>query len=267
MHVVKEHFDSIHKLLQTVTARPNNAEMKGCNSSRTGDANFTGTENWEEAVNLFETGYSEPLEEIKRGIARNIKATGINTRRHIRTGVVGYAPHVPNAIQNLPNSMIYTDKQTQKVKAVTIYYAPTANACVGTETFIKSGIAMLSAVNILELSGVRVNLNIVLFNGINDNKNETTFITVKVKDFKEQMDVHKLCFPVIHPSFFRRFGFKWIETSPDINCGGWRFGYGSHNKKMKEHIKFNQNEYFIQLEDTKNAGYNPETLIENLNIK
>lgn len=267
MRIVKEHFESIHQLLNVLETRPNNAEMSGCNSSTKNDESFTGTKNWAEAVELFQNGYSEVLDQIKSGVAKNVNSAQIESRRHIRTGVVGYAPHVPNAIQNLPNSMIYTEKQTQKVKAISIYYAPTANCFVPTETFIKSGIAMLSAVNMLEKSGIRVNLNIVLFSVGNDGESELTFATVKVKDYKEHMDILKLCFPVVHPSLFRRFGFKWLETCPDIKASGWRCGYGHENasvinKLKKEAVK--ENEYMFALQDIEAMKFDPEAIVKTI---
>ena len=149
MKVVEEHFGSIHELLRVIGARPHNSEMAACNSSEENGKGFTGTKNWDEAVHLFETGYTDVLPEIKSGIEKNVKATGVQNRRFVRTGVVGYAPHVPNAINGLPNSMIYTETQPQKIKAVTIYYASTGNCGTETTEFIKSGICALSAINIL----------------------------------------------------------------------------------------------------------------------
>lgn len=269
-HVIEEHFDSIHSMLAVLDTRTNNLEMFQCHSSqKNGNKRFSGTNSWNEAVELFENGYTDVLEQIKSGIQKNVKATQTQTRRIVRTGVVGYAPHVPNAINGLPNSMIYTEKQAQKIKAITIYYAPTENCGVEAETFIKSGIAMLSAINILEMSGVRVNLNVVFFNGANDTETEGSFGTVKVKDFREHLDVQKLCFPVVHPSLFRRFGFKWIETTPDMKRSNWAGSYGHESPKfndfVREHLK--ENELLIGLSETEKAGYSPEKLIELLGIK
>lgn len=269
IRVAEEHFASIHELLRVISARPHNAEMAARNSSEDNDESFTGTKNWDEAVHLFETGYTDVLPEIKTGIEKNVKASGVQNRRFVRTGVVGYAPHVPNAILGLPNSMIYTEVPPQKVKAITIYYAPTENCGTETKEFIRSGICALSAINILEMSGVRVNLNVVIFSGLNLYETEGTFPTVKVKDFRDQMDVRKLCFPIVHPSLFRRFGFKWLETSPQIKEKGWCFGYGHHSQKFNAIIRENmdENERYITLADTKQAEYSPEKLIEQMGIK
>lgn len=270
MKIVKEEFASIRELLKVLSSRPNNAFMNGQHhSTRQGRKDFTGTNTYEEAVSLFENGYKDVLPQIKEGLEKNIRATGNHERRFVRNGVVGYAPNVPNAIQGLPNSMIYTEKQIQKVKAVSIFYSPTANCGTRVETFIKSGICVLSAINILELSGVRVNLNVIMFNAANDSETEGTRVSVKVKDYREHMDVLKLCFPVVHPSLFRRFGFKWLETSPGITEGGWAGTYGHHCPKMYNLTRdgLKENEYFVGLKETEDVEYSPEALIDKLGIK
>ena len=273
-HMVKEHFDSIHKLLNTVDSRPNNSEMKNEHASKKNDKSFTGTKSWDEAVDLFRNGYKDVLPKIQSGVSRNLKATATANRRNVRMGVVGYAPHVPNAILNLPNSMIYTESQPQKIKAISIYYSPTSYCGTDTQEFIDSGICMLSAINRLELSGVRVNLNVVVFTARNTSNwkgnedCEITFATVKVKDFREHLDIQKLCFPVVHPSLFRRFGFRWLETSPDIKHSGWKFGYGCYAQDLEPvQGEMKENDYLIGLEMIKECGYSPEKLIEKLNIK
>ena len=269
MKIVEEHFSSIHQLLSVISSRPKNSEMATCDSSESNGENFTGTKNFEEAVDLFQYGYTDVLDKIKSGIASNVKCHSVEQRRYVKNGVAGYAPNVPNAIQGLPNSMIYTEKQLQKVKVITIYYSMCENCSCPKEEMIKSGITMLSAVNILEKSGIRTKLEVVFFCAAHDGNTEGTFATVRVKDFREYMDIQKLCFPIVHPSMFRRFGFKWLETTPYLHESGWKYGYGHVSGKVIELARkmLNDNEIIITLQDTKNAHYDPEELIKNLNIK
>ena len=68
---------------------------------------------------------------------------------------------------------------------------------------------------------------------------------------------------------FRRFGFRWLETSPEIKDSGWRYGYGEPLREysfIKENF-LSENEYFINLTTTKENGYDPEKIIEYLNIE
>ena len=49
---------------------------------------------------------------------------------------------------------------------------------------------------------------------------------VKVKDYQEKLNIQKLCFPIAHPSFFRRFGFRFVETFPALEDTYFKDGYG-----------------------------------------
>ena len=260
MKVIKEHFDSIE-------SRSNNSVMSGKYSSKNNGKYFTGTASYEEAKRLFETGYTEILPKIKQGVSANYKKSQNILRRTIRTGVVGYTPHVPNAIMGLPNSMIYMDKVPQKTKTVSIVVSITENCGVEAEEFIKSGITAISVVNALELRGYRCELKVDFFDG--EEGDEMTIATVKVKDYREHMDLQKLCFPLAHPSMFRRFGFKWLETVPGLSESGWAWGYGETVKnyeKFKKHF-MKENEFLIDLNLTKNYNYDPEKIIEVMNLK
>ena len=271
MNIIKEHFNSINELLSVIESRKNNSVMCGKFSSKSNDKSFTGTKSYEEAVELFRKGYTEILPQIKTGVFANLKRTETRNRRRVETGVIGYAPHVPNAILGLPNSMIRTNQTPQKTKVVSLVVGITENCGTNASEFIKSGIAALGVVNSLELRGYRVNLKVAFYvasdhYGSND---EFAFGTVNIKNYREHLDLQKICFPLAHPSMFRRFGFKWLETVPDLKESSWSFGYGSQVRDLK-FIKENflsKNEYFINLEITKENDYDPEKIIEHLNIE
>lgn len=265
--IIKENFDSIHQMLSVIESRKNNKVMEYNNSSSSGSYSFTLTYSYDEAHELFENGYTEILDEIKTGVSANVKKTQNVNRRTVRTNVIGYAPHVPNAILGLPNSMIMTEQQPQKIKTVSIVVGITQNCGTDAKEFVKSGIAALGVVNTLELRGYRVALKVAFFCAEADY--ERTFCTVKVKDYREHMDIQKLCFPLAHPSMFRRFGFKWLETSPDVKDNGWSGDYG-HNFANRYYIEKNfleENEFFINLDLTKELNYDVDKLIERMNLK
>lgn len=267
VNLVKEHFTSINQMLTVINSRPNNDIMKGKYSSKESGADWYGTENWEEAVDLFEHGYTEILDKIKAGVAAGIKKTETIQKRRTSTGVVGYAAHVPNAIMGLPNSMIYTQATPQKIKAVSIVYCITRNCGTKVQEFIDSGIAVLNVINRLELNGCRVNLKIMFYCAKEDN--DYAFGTVDVKDFREHLDLQKLCFPIANPSMFRRFGFKWLETCNGLKDRYWCSGYGSQinsdSKVLQDWLQ--DNEFYIDLPYTKKYDYDAEKIIESMNIK
>lgn len=261
--LIQEHFNSISEMLSVICSRPNNEVMKGKESSRNGSFAFTGTHCWDEAMNLYQYGYTEVLEEVKKGTAAITGTRAPVQRNKIVNDVIGYAPHVPNAILGLPNSMIGMKKVPQKVKTVSIIYQSTANCDEDALTFVKAGSAILSAINMLELSGIRVSLKLCYFYAKCDG--EYAYSTVKLKDYREHLDIQKLCFPLAHPSMFRRFGFKWLETCEGIKAG-WAWGYGSNIGEMPKLIKneIKENEYFISMQDIKKDGFDARKIIEQI---
>ena len=57
-------------------------------------------------------------------------------------------------------------------------------------------------------------------------KNEMASFTINVKQHSQKLNLLKLSFPLVHPSMLRRFGFKWLETTPDIKDRTFSKGYG-----------------------------------------
>lgn len=265
MNVIKEEFQSIHQMISVIEGRKNNPVMRNANSSKTGSFDFTMTHSYDEAKQIFQTGYTDVLDKIKSGVA-NFEKIQVAQRRMVRTDVMGYAPHVPNAILGLPNSMIRTDQKAQKVKTVSIVIGITENCDKKASEFVKSGIAALSVVNTLERQGYRVALKVSFWCA--EAGSDRAFGTIKLKDYREHLDIKKLCFPLVHPSMFRRFGFRWLETCPQIKSSEWEYGYG-HQLNDMDFIKKNflgENEFLINLSTTKKAEYDPNRIIDQLNL-
>ncbi|MBO5000565.1 MAG: hypothetical protein J6C58_07005, partial [Bacteroidaceae bacterium] len=151
---VYEGFESIHEFFHAIETRPVNSAFRGRSCESHGnDKSFTMCSSWEEAVNLLNKGWDEPLNEIKKGVERNFKSNTVREKNRPQTGVVGYAPCVPNAIMGLPNSMIMTEKTPTKIKAVTINYSMSVTAGITTNQLLKAGISLLNIINNLELAG------------------------------------------------------------------------------------------------------------------
>lgn len=262
MKNVRENFSSIHKMLSVIDSREKNSVMCDRNASVEHDYDFTFTHSYKEAETVFQEGYVDVLPKIKSGVSENLRRTEIRNRRHVETNVVGYCPHVPNAILGLPNSMILTKTQPQKVKAVSIVVDVTENCGTNAEEFVNSGVTVLSAINSLELRGYRVNLKVAFFNGEANNQKATAIVSVK--DYREHLDLQKLCFPLCHPSMLRRFGFRWLETAPEIEDNSWTFGYGRHSKTSSF---LEKNEIMVTLDRTKNCEYDPEKLIQSMYLE
>lgn len=263
-----ERFDSIAQMTTVINSRTENKVFSGRTlSSRGGDKEFTRTESYEEAERLLANGWEEPLDKIKKGVADGFKANTTLNKSRPQTGIVGYAPCVPNAILGLPNSMIMTEKTPSKVKAIRILYSPSVTADVDEDDIFKSGVVVMNIVNDLELAGYRVRLDIEFFGSKKDN--EIVSAIVNVKDYRQPLDLKKLAFPISHPSMFRRLGFRWLETYPQLENSGFRGGYGTdqfgkdflENKKGYEENKIlEKNEYLITTYLCRNKRFDKEEI-------
>lgn len=264
-----ERFENLTQMIRTIESRPNNKVFVGRSDSKSLDYDFTRTHSYDEALKLLENGWSEPLAEIKKGVAAGFKANGTSTKNRPQTGIVGYAPCVPNALLGLPNSMISTERVQTKVKACTILFSMSVTAGYSQEKILKAGIVILNIVNDLELAGYRVKLDVEFF--CSKAGNDIASARVTVKEWRQPLDLKKLCFPISHPSMFRRLGFRWLETYPNLTNEDFRGGYGSSMfkedyanalKTFKDCGMLDKNEYLITTYLCMNKDYDKASIMK-----
>lgn len=221
---VIETFNGVNEFLNVIGKRSPNAVFKDASlSSEDGDESFTMTKNYAESEQLMATGYKDGLNDLKKSKGVKITHTS-NVRNNIpQTGVVGYAPHVPNAIAGIPQSMIAQRKIEQHAKVVTIVYDGGAHSSVDAEQFVKAGRNLLDVVMMLELQGYRVRVD---FQGAFCTNKEKAICRITVKNHRQPINPLKISYLLIHPSFFRRQEFKWLETTPELTNCTFVTGYG-----------------------------------------
>lgn len=225
MKVNIEKYDSIKQLLDTIETRSVNKVFQCCSdlSSESKNSAFRGTKDYNEARELFLYGYTPAVEVLK-----NIKVSAPTTSRRISfSDVIGYAPHVSNYIQGIPQSMINSKKVLQKTRTIELYYNVAAACTATTGAITEAGKRLLQAIKTLELNGVRIQLNSIMFATSSDKKlSEISILILKLKDYSKKIDVSKISFPLVHPSAPRRIGCKWVETLPVLKSKRYKDGYG-----------------------------------------
>lgn len=269
LKVISEHFDTIYGFLKTSKDRPNNQAMRGAHSSTSKEEpDWYGTRSYAEAEDLFRNGYTDILKEVLEGIKENEKLHHelTNTPKMVpKNQVVGYAPHVPNSILGIPESMIYTERTIHKQKTIDITYSCSVNCYIEAYQMKKAGIALLSAIKIIEAMGIYINLDLAAF--ITQSGEEIANPTISLKKYHERLDIQKLCFPLAHPSMLRRFGFKWLETNPDITNPDFSFGYGHSLEKpdeIKQKLQFSNKMHVINANWIIDHSFNVTDIIKYL---
>lgn len=274
---IGEHFNNIGQLLRANEQPVNNTFTGRPLASDKSDMSFTKTRSYKEAAELITNGYEEPVEKIKRGVTQNVRNYAAS-KTAVKTDIVGYAPCVPNALLGLPNSMLNKATSVKKSKVVSIVYDATGAWHVDAEEFIKSGVAVLSAISNLEMSGYRVELKVAFLNASGDSQN--MFSTVTLKDWRQPLDIKKITFPICHPSMLRRIGFRQIETIPTLTDRDYTSGYGTSRvsvsgyegaKRMEDELrkakKLADHERYTNLIINQHCGYNPEEILKHLGLK
>lgn len=272
MKIVKEHFNSISEMMDILDKRPNNKIMQHEHSSSTeGDRRWYGTNTYEEASQLMRTGYTEIIPEIKQGLSKSAKImsksfSSINIRKQ-RNLPIGFVPNVPNAILNLPNSMIDISITPQKRKTLSIIYMMAGNCRCEAKMWIKAGISLLTAIKIIEKMGISVSIDASFYCG--SEQDEIAVGSVCVKHFGQPLDIQKLCFPLAHPSMFRRIGFKFLETTPVITKESFAYGYGAGFECCeKEYKKLTETDkvYVLSGQWIRDHDYKVEEILNYLNF-
>lgn len=270
MKVIYEEFRSLDQLMRELKKRPNNKIMNGKYSSKTNGKSFTGTNSYEEAEKLLVNGYIDVLGKLRDDVKSKSKiASKYNSELDHpipHTAIIGYAPCVPAAILGLPNSMISAERKPMKRKTLSILYSVGANSGTSADWFTEAGAAMLSAVDIIERSGIQTEIWMNFYPA--QGGNELTFPTVKIKSYGERYSIQKISFPIANPSMFRRIGFKWLETTPSITQKGFSYGYGSSPSfdTLEKEIKKKPNTYLLSAAEIHKYGCSVEKILKKLEV-
>ena len=223
--VFVDRFDDMNIFLKTIKSRPFNTVFKDYpdgRGSENDDYSFSKTKSYKESEDIMKIGYKEGLADLKKA-EKSIPVCSKGSKAVPTASVIGYTPHVPNAIAGIPCSMISHKQVVMKSKMISMAYDMTASWEVNADDFVKAGRVLLSFIEMVESRGYRVKLDMMLTACKN---NERSVALIKVKDFRQPVNPLKLSYMMLHPSFLRRQGLKWTETNPDLTDRGFRSGHG-----------------------------------------
>lgn len=183
--------------------------------SQLGNYAFTGTEDYEEADVMITSGYADGLKALK---AVTADKTPQRASYDIYKSQIGFLPSVGDVVAGNPVNMYNVRKSvraTTKVVDVVIDNNYGCNAT--TEEIERNAVEITTAVLRLEKSGYRVGLHIL--NGGGHYKNDDTYFIVTIKKPNQAIDIHRMSYPMLHPSFFRRHCFAIFERLNKLTPG------------------------------------------------
>lgn len=183
-----------------------------------GSEDFTGTKTIDDANNLLINGYHDGAARVKKHMGKPDISGG---RRVLYNSVVGFAPNVPAYIQGSPLSMINARKTRAPQRVVTICYNSAVGICVSAAQIEEAAAKLFNIVAGLEASGCRVDLWVLL---LCKKHNEDINAALKIKSSSQPLNLLKMIYPVIHPSFLRRHGLALIERAGVIGDAWGNYG-------------------------------------------
>ena len=217
-------YDSLKEFYEYLCVTPFNDAFRWENHlSVTGTEHFTKTKNFEEAVELFKSGWSDMANQLvqKLKVIENKTEPVMKPRNAL--GVCGYQAIVPLYLQGVPNNMMTKKMVPIKQKVVTINKSIDYNGGVSTDRIIDESIKAMQIIKKLEAQGYRCNLNVVLGSS---KGSKAIYVKVRIKSANEKLNISKLAFPLVHPSMLRRLFFRFIEVYPSITKD-YVNGYGT----------------------------------------
>lgn len=192
-------------------------------ASRTGGADFTMTQSWEEAQGLLLNGYPEGLKAILK--AEGTVKGDCSPKRYDDNSYMGYRPNVQRYLQGLPTSMVRRYDEVKRSQEITIMYDNSACYSVPQEVLARAGKNLMTLVQYLEARKCKVNLYV--FSGSSSYVDcRVNICIIKIKDARQRLNPLLISYPTTHPSFFRRHIFRWIETNPYCATKDFVDGYG-----------------------------------------
>lgn len=225
VQLVLDSFNSVSEMIAAFD-RPLNAvfeERKSDLASITGDYDFTGTKSFDDALNQLKSGRPEIISDLKKDVEKiNVVGTGVRTYRV--NDFSGYAPNVGRALAGLPRDMRKKKKTKGDVKIITLVYSCSAACYIEQEQLDNSGRAFFRLAYRLEQSGIKT--NIYVLPQCAGRTNENFCAMTKIKDYTGRFDITRCSFTLTSPSMLRRFGFRLLETCPNLTDKEFTYGYG-----------------------------------------
>lgn len=239
-------FNSVGSFSQYLNSHKTNTLFNGRDLSSqrsTGyDKNFTGTSSFEEANKLMVNGWSVKAAKLNQILKTKPKQVPVQHSR-MQYSVVGFQASVPRYIQGIPQNMFDKHVETKKEKIVVINKDISYNCSYTTDQIEEYSVRALQIIQRIEATGKRVELNVIwgdtskYFGGFG----QDVYVKVCIKHPNERLNISKMAFPLVHPSFLRRMMFRFLEVCPEIHDREFLDGYG-HPMDIEDISKYFHNE-------------------------
>lgn len=222
MKTITKIFNSFSELESFISSSPRvkgNEKRKASEDMSDTFFKFSGTTDYAQAAEFLRSGYNYGFEQLQKemaGLAKNYK--NVVT---VKNDVFGVVPNIGAYMTGHPKNMINikSEKRAVKTKVINMVINTSVPAIYTKDDIVRLGAATLLQLVRLERNGYKVNLYVA--NKAEHEDNEIVCFT-KVKNSSENLNLLKVAYPIVHPSYFRRQIFAVYERTISIDDG---YGY------------------------------------------
>lgn len=226
------YFENVNSLMDYMSTAKDFDGGRKHSSKETGDMDYYGTRSWDEAMTLCTHGDEKMRAFIEsQKVEVEAKELVAKVKQNFELGVVGYVPHVPNAVIGIPQNMIRSTKVLIKNKVLNVFISISASCFVTYDEMKRNAAKCAAAIDLLEREGYRCN---VYSGNIAERDGKQVGYVVKIKSDREPLNLAMMAFPMANPSMLRRFGLRFMETTP-ID-----FTWSGYGRPMDEHVQLKQ---------------------------
>lgn len=205
--------------VQPLFSRKDDRSSEEESSSR---SRWTTTKSLAESADLLKFGDRANARRLVGGVSvPGAVAESIRARR-VRC-VAGSSVNVAAALAGRPKSMYKIVRKNVPAKVLNIAYNENMPSGVDASEAVRVSCMVANTIISLEKSGYQVNLYSAVC--LHDS-GEVVGCFVRVKSAGQYIDVSRLAYCLVNPSFLRRSVFRFVETLPGLESDGWRRHYG-----------------------------------------
>lgn len=248
-----ESFDSVNAFVTAINTRPQTARGKMNNSSRCTEESWNSkctTGSYEEADNLLKYGDKDKAAKIKSAsaaIAKKIRGNGAIRTITTFTSQQGFTPNVGVFVSGHPLNMLnQRNNMKASTKVLNIVYNSTVPSEVRGVDVIRNASFFMEAIATLEKQGYRVNLHVCLAtHDYKKTSKKTIGVIVKIKDSGKPLDILRMAYPIVNPSFLRRHFLAYCERAD----WGMPDGYGTPADVREQVKEMNKEAIYVSYND------------------
>ena len=205
-------YDSLGSFIADAKRTPLNSDPSSRSTSGEFKASWSGTDTFDEAVNLAVTGWPEGRKKLMAAMAAAQSAPAFTPS--LVMDVAGAYPVPALAAAGDPCSMVDMQPIEDRVRPIVrLVVQRGGSSAYSGEEFMNYGAAVLSYIEGLEAACFRVEIEVAFAAKIPPVDH---YLSVIVKRAEEPMEMDRLAYVLTHPAFFRRIAFAVKESTPGI---------------------------------------------------